>query len=114
MSALVTLRARPRNLVPVWLSALVWPGAGQVYGGRRRRGIALIVLSSLLALTFSLVAAVCVLKVLPVDPAEWLDPGRIHLALRRVAADDTGTLWLAVAPLVAVWLYAIVDAWRDT
>jgi hypothetical protein len=100
--------------MPVWLSALVWPGAGQVYSGRRRKGIALIVLSSLLTLGFSAVAAVCIVHALPDDPTAFLDPERVALALRRVVEDDIGTLLLAACPIVVVWLYAIVDARRDT
>lgn len=106
--------ARPRNLMPVWLSALVWPGAGQVYSGRRRKGIALIVLSTLLTLGFAVVAAVCIVHALPDDPTAFLDPERVGLALRSVIEDDVRTILLAACPIVVVWLYAIVDAWRET
>jgi hypothetical protein len=97
----------------VWLSALVWPGAGQVYAGRRRKGIALIVLSGLLTLVFSVVAAICILQASPPGSAALLDPAEVRLALRRLAAEDTGTLLLAACPLAVVWLYAVLDAWRE-
>jgi hypothetical protein len=103
-----------RNLVPLWLSALVWPGAGQVYAGKRGKGIALIVLSGLLTLVFSVVAAICILQASPPGSATLLDPGEVRLALHRLAVEDTGTLLLAASPLAVVWLYAVLDAWRES
>lgn len=99
--------------MPVWLSALVWPGAGQVYAGRRAKGIVLIVLSGLLTLVFSVVAALCILQASP-PGAVLLDPADLRLTLLRLVAEDAGTLALAASPLVVVWLYAVIDAWRDT
>ena len=113
MSGSASHGRRPRSLMPVWLSALVWPGTGQVYAGRRGKGIALIVLSALLTLVFSVVAALSILQASPPGSA-LLDPDEVRLALRRLAKEDTGTLLLAACPLAVVWLYAVLDAWHDS
>jgi len=98
--------------MPVWLSALVWPGAGQVYAGRRVKGIVLIALSGLLTLVFSVVAAFCILQAS--SGAMLLDPEELRAAFGRLLSEDAGTLALAASPLVVVWLYAVFDAWRDS
>ena len=98
--------------MPVWLSALVWPGAGQLYAGRRRKGYALIALSTLLGLAFAVVTALSILRHLPGD-LTLLDPARIVPTMWCAAAADARRLALAAVPLVAVWLYAVLDAWRE-
>src|SRR5262245_46486381 len=97
--------------MPVWLSAPGWPGAGQLYAGRRAKGIVLVALSGVLTLVFSVVAALCILQAS--SGALLLDPDALHAAMGRLFAEDLGTLALAAAPLLVVWLYAVVDAWRD-
>lgn len=77
--------------------------------------MALIVLSALLTLVFSVVAALCILQASPPGGSTaLLDPEEVRLAMGRLAAEDTGTMMLAACPLVVVWLYAILDAWRDS
>jgi hypothetical protein len=98
--------------MPVWLSAVVWPGAGQIYAGRRSKGYVLIALSTLLGLVFAVVAALSVLRHLPGD-LMLLDLERIFPTLWRAATADAGRLTLAAVPLFAVWLYAVLDAWRE-
>lgn len=101
-----------RDWLPVWLSLLVWPGAGQLYRGRRLKGLALIVASTLFGLLFAVLAALAVLRALPADPALF-DPVNFLLALRRALLQAAPVLALAALPLAAVWLYAVVDAWRE-
>jgi hypothetical protein len=101
-----------RDWIPVGLSLLVWPGAGQLYRGRRAKGMVLILAASLLGLAFAMSIAVVVLRALPAD-ATLLDPGRVVRTLRRALVGNAGTLALAALPLAAVWTYAVVDAWRE-
>jgi hypothetical protein len=104
-------RARSREWLPVWLSLLVWPGAGQLYQGRRAKGLALVTLSGLLGLAFALLAGLVVLRALPADVA-LLDPLTLLAALRRSVLDQLHRLAAVGLPLAAVWAYAAVDAWR--
>lgn len=99
--------------MPVWLSAVVWPGAGQVYAGRKSKGYVLIALSTLFGVGFAVAAALSALRGLPAD-LTLLDPERVIPALWRAVAADARTLLSAAVPLAAVWLYAVVDAWRET
>lgn len=101
-----------RDWLPVWLSLLVWPGAGQIYRGRRLKGLALIAASTLFGLLFAVLAGLAVLRAIPADPA-LLDPGNFLLALRRALLQAAPALALAALPLAAVWLYAVVDAWIE-
>lgn len=101
-----------RDWLPVWLSLLVWPGAGQLYCGRRLKGLALIVASTLFGLLFAVLAGLEVLRALPADPA-LLDPGNLLWALRRALLQAVPVLALAALPLAAVWIYAVVDAWIE-
>ena len=101
-----------RDWLPVWLSLLVWPGAGQMYRGQRVKGLLLIALSSLSGLGFAVLSGLAVLRALPADPA-LLDPRRLLSALRAALSGEACALAATALPLAAVWLYAVVDAWRD-
>jgi hypothetical protein len=101
-----------RDWLPFWLSLVVWPGAGQLYRGRRAKGLALIVASTLLALAFAVRVALGVLRALPVDQV-LPDPRAFAAALQRAFLADAGPLALAALGLLAVWTCAAVDAWRE-
>jgi TM2 domain-containing membrane protein YozV len=101
----------PRDWLPFWLSLLVWPGAGQLYRGERIKGLALIVASTLFGLVFAVLCGIAVLRALPADPL--LDPLALLGSLARGLLRQARTLAFAALPVVAVWLYAVVDAWRD-
>ena len=103
-------RAR-RDWLPVWLSLLVWPGAGQLYGGRRLKGLALVAVSTLCGLAFALRAAQGVLRALPAAAAA-LDPSSLVGTISHALRAEAAALALAALPLLAVWIYAVVDAWR--
>jgi TM2 domain-containing membrane protein YozV len=100
-----------RDWLPVWLSLLVWPGAGQLYRGERVKGLALIAASTVFGLLFAVLAGLAVLRALPPDPL--VDPLALLGSLARGLLGQARALALAALPVVAVWLYAVVDAWRD-
>jgi hypothetical protein len=102
---------RSRDWLPVWLSLLVWPGAGQMYQGRRLKGAALVAGSTLFGLAFAVLAGLVVLRALPADLA-LLDPLTLLRAMRRVLLGELPALVAVALPLAAIWVYAVVDAWR--
>ncbi len=91
------------------LSALVFPGLGQLYKQDRRKGLVLILLANLLlALVFLL--GVMVLSeeyMLSVYPAA-LDADRLRLLLRQTASRPL--VYIPAGLFVAVWGYAAADA----
>jgi TM2 domain-containing membrane protein YozV len=102
----------PRDWLPFWLSLLVWPGAGQLYRGQRLKGLALVAASTLFGLVFVVLCGIAVLRALPAEPL--VHPLALFAALVRGLLSEALTLALAALPVVAVWLYAVVDAWRET
>lgn len=102
--------AQKAKFAPVLLSALVWPGAGQIYNREYRKGALLIVLALAVLIVFCYGMGMEVVQALPEDPS-GLDLGEIH-ALASAIAQKSGTLFLVEnAVLVAIWLYAVADAY---
>lgn len=101
----------PRDRLPVWLSLLVWPGAGQLYLGRRLKGLALVAASSLCGLVLAVRAAFGVLRALP-GPGAPLDAGSLARMLHLLRG-EAPMLVVTALPLLGVWIYAVVDAWRE-
>ncbi len=93
------------------LSALVFPGLGQLTTGHRWRGLAFA--GSSVALLAAVVQRVVreTDRLMPQDPVAILDPA---LPFRLVAevhrANASFFLWATVG-IVAIWLASIVDAW---
>jgi TM2 domain-containing membrane protein YozV len=102
---------RSRDWLPVWLSLVVWPGAGQMYQGQRVKGLALVAASTVFGLAFAVLAGLVVLRALPADLA-LLDPLTFLASLRRAVLGQLPMILAAALPLAAVWVYAVVDAWR--
>lgn len=96
---------------PVLLSALVWPGAGQVYAGSRIRGGLLIFLT--LGLAIEMVRRVLSL-VLATQPAATaaFDPMEAWNRASGIMAASRAELFPLTLALIAVWCVGIVDAWR--
>jgi hypothetical protein len=104
---LPTVPRKTDVLLPVLLSAAVFPGAGQLRNGDRGKGIALIVatLAFLLGAT-----ALIVSDLMPLVR----DPPELGVLVPIVTAAVTATLGthaLALGVLVALWVYSIVDAY---
>ena len=98
-----------RRISAVLMSALVLPGLGQLYLGRKARGIVIILLVNLLLLLGLFV----VLKGLaPVIAAQAvpgaISPAEIQTALQGVGGLGKGLL----AGFALLWAYALVDIIR--
>lgn len=101
--------------VPVLLSALVWPGAGQLYNREVRKGIILGALTFLLCLSFTMGAELQILDRLPPEAlsANWV---QTHWAQVRSVMDDvlkqkSSYVMTFNLLMFAAWLFSVVDAY---
>ncbi len=97
----------------VLLSALVFPGLGQL--ANRRWWKAALLAGSSAALLFVLLRRVMeeTLARLPEDPAALLDPTLPVRLAADIQADNAGLfLWVTVG-LVLAWALSVADAWRE-
>lgn len=98
-----------RKRTALLLSALVLPGLGQLYLGRKTAGIAIIMLVNLLLL---LGLFVLLKGLAPVIAAQavpgTISPAEIHTALQGVTGFGKGLL----AGFALLWTYALVDIIR--
>jgi len=92
-------RASPRTRA-VLLSALVWPGAGQMYKGERVKGLCLIGVSGLLAVALAVTLALFLANGI----VAGFDPDVVKTVVPRAVG--------LVGGLVLVWIVAVADAWR--
>jgi 8-oxo-dGTP diphosphatase len=100
-----------RSFRPALLSALVFPGLGQLANGRRLR--ALLFAGGALALLFTLAQRVFVETQvrLPDDPSALLDPAwPFRLAAEIQRANESFFFWITVGLLV-LWAGSVADAW---
>jgi hypothetical protein len=102
---------RRRDLfLPIFLSAFIVPGAGQLYNRDFRRGAVLIGLTLLYILTFAIGIGSEALRQLPPDMAAW-DPEtvrRVSENLRNSSSSFLNTFnWL----MTITWVYAVLDAY---
>lgn len=97
-----------RKWIALLLSALVLPGLGQLYLGRKVKGIAIIMavnLILLLALFVVLKGLSPVIAVRVAGGAVTVTAEEVMAALRGVSAFAKGVL----AAFVALWVYSLVD-----
>jgi hypothetical protein len=102
-----------RSLSAALLSALVFPGAGQLFLKRHLRAVAFIVPA--LAATGSFVRGIMARAMPMVDQilAGTLAPDPLQIAaeLERQGDAAGGNMNLAAALMLVCWLASIVDAW---
>jgi hypothetical protein len=94
------------------LSALVFPGLGQLVTGHPWRALAFA--GSSVALLVAVVRRVIreTDRLMPEDPTAILDPALpFRLAVEIHRANASFFLWATVG-IVAIWLASIVDAWH--
>jgi hypothetical protein len=100
-----------RAIIAVLLSALVFPGLGQLYNQDRRKGIFLVLgANALLA-----VLLVATLMLLSREYAAVYYPRPLTLEIFKSLLLDTAAsplFWLPFGLLLALWGYAAVDAGR--
>jgi hypothetical protein len=108
MKGRTTTRDPRRGLL---LSALVFPGLGQLVTGYPWRALAFA--GSSVALLVAVVRRVIreTDRLMPEDPVAILDPALpFRLAVEVHRANASFFLWATVG-IVAIWLASIVDAW---
>lgn len=95
----------------VVLSALVWPGAGQLTQKRYGPGLALV--AATLALVVALLVRVAreTLDRIPTDPSA-LDPLLAFGLAAEIQRANAGFFAWITAGLVLLWVVGIADAWR--
>jgi TM2 domain-containing membrane protein YozV len=97
-----------RKMYALLLSALVLPGLGQLYLGRKVSGVILIALINLILL----MALFVVLRGLSPVIAAQISGGTLQITSTEIikALDGASTFGKGVlASFVAVWLFAVVD-----
>jgi diadenosine tetraphosphate (Ap4A) HIT family hydrolase len=103
-------RARSPALRAALLSALVCPGAGQIRNRQFAKGLVLVGLT-LATAAFLLVRMLTeVLRLLPAD-GSVVDPMSAWDLASEIQARNQGTFSTLSCVLLALWIYATVDAW---
>lgn len=96
------------------LSGLVFPGAGQLFLGKRLRGW-LFVLPALAAAAYFLVQVIEPAMAIALDIGAGsmpLDPLAITAKVRQVAPAETPLMRLAAGVMIACWGASTLDAYR--
>jgi hypothetical protein len=97
-----------RIVIAVGLSALVCPGAGQIYNRERRKGTALVAASIVAGVALTGFIVRNVLRALPEDILT-LDALQIYDIARQAPSGPAVTL--SGTALVVLWIYGVVDAY---
>lgn len=95
----------------VLLSALVWPGLGQVGRGERAKGLVLMAGALAPAVAIGVVVWRAVSAVLPGE-GEEVDPVALFAAMHGALGARGPALMGLHLVLGVVWLTAVIDAWR--
>lgn len=97
-----------KRATAVLLSALVWPGAGQVYAGRRVKGAVLMALSGGAVAAVLFQAGAAALRALPASGV--LDPAEAHAIAEAIVAREGRSIGVFSLVAVGAWIYSIADA----
>jgi hypothetical protein len=98
-----------KKIKAVALSALVLPGLGQLYLGRRVKGGVMILLDNVFILGALFVALRSAGKLMLAGKTGSVDPEQV---LAGIKADNPLATWLLGAFMV-LWVYGVVDALLD-
>jgi hypothetical protein len=101
---------KSRAAVAVLLSALVWPGAGQLYNREVVKGLAFIVVSAAAAVVLTAQVTAILVQGLSTDLSAMTLEETFALSARLRGSQ---ALWASAAVLLAVWLGAVADAYRS-
>ena len=100
-----------RAIIAVLLSALVFPGLGQLYNQDRRKGVFLVLAANALLGLVVLVTFILLSR----EYTAVYYPQPLTLAIFKTLLLDTifnPIFWVPFGLLLAVWSYAVVDAGR--
>ncbi|MBK8574283.1 MAG: hypothetical protein IPN90_00925 [Elusimicrobia bacterium] len=96
-------------LFPILLSALVVPGAGQIYNKEKGKGVVLMALFFLVILGFMITLSVSLAALLPPNMA--VSPDQVRGLAEGLMEEKSGfisTFWFLT---LAIWGYGILDAY---
>lgn len=96
-------------LIPVLLSALVWPGAGQIYNRDFKKGIVLILLTFLAGLSLFMVAGMQIAQHLPPDVSS-IDTARAQAIADEILKKNAGFFASFNILVLATWVFGVIDA----
>jgi TM2 domain-containing membrane protein YozV len=99
-----------RALWAVCLSALLWPGAGQIYNKDRVKGVVLIVAAGVAGLAFTFAISAAIVDLARTDPAVLETSGPFALA-QRMLNGRGGLLRTSTVALMVLWVVSVVDAY---
>lgn len=102
-----------RSVTAALLSGLVFPGTGQIYLGRRRRGwlFALLALAALLYLATQLMEPVVAISDEILNGTLALDPAAIAQRLEQRGQSANPLHTLALLVMLLSWIGSTVDAY---
>jgi hypothetical protein len=108
--ALATLRKSP--LWPTLLSALVIPGAGQIYNKEVSKGLLLMGAFFGAIVWFSQSVTAHLLTVLPGKPEDWIkDQAAFYGAVMSLINQQASMFMTFQLLLFLLWLYGVIDAY---
>jgi hypothetical protein len=99
-----------RLLIPVLLSALVWPGTGQLYNRDFKKGFTLISLTLLFGATLFIKVGSLIVHRLPTD-ASTLDAAALHAITESALRENPAFMSTFNFLVLATWFFSIVDAY---
>jgi hypothetical protein len=102
-----------RSVTAALLSGLVFPGVGQIYLKRRRRGwlIVLLALGAVLYFTSGIMEPVLAIAKEIAEGALVPDPAAITARLEQSGQAANGLRTLAALTMLACWIGSTIDAW---
>jgi hypothetical protein len=97
-------------VLAVRLSAVVWPGAGQLYNREFQKGFILIGLTLLFGLSLFMTAGVGIAKHMPPD-ATTFDMAQARILSDTIVRENAKFFTTFNLLMMATWIYSIVDAY---
>lgn len=96
-------------LFPVLLSALVVPGAGQIYNKEKGKGVVLMVLFFFVILGFMMTLTVSLAALIP--PDMMVSPEHVRGMVEGIIEEKSGFITAFWYLTLAIWAYGILDAY---
>jgi hypothetical protein len=96
-------------LFPILLSALVVPGAGQIYNKEKVKGVLLMVLFFLVIVGFMITISVSLAAQL--SPNMAVSPEQVRIMVETIIDEKSGFITSFWYLTLAIWGYGILDAY---
>jgi TM2 domain-containing membrane protein YozV len=92
------------------LSAVVFPGAGQVYNRQVAKGVAFIALSLACTVAITVMMVRIAMAAIQANP-DMIDPSQTQRAVEQAVRSGAGGLSATVWALTLLWVVSVVDAY---